>query len=578
MALPASREINWARHECRQQAITTGWIVSRHIPAALKDQRCNSSTMSRKANISALEKAAFGRPRLYAVRAHYGPLDKQPDQFSGAVVVLDDEGEGVVRHAAAAQALCFDEDTTVVVLDVAALRRDVDAAAERTRDKKTRGRGKRGWSAALEAEAKTRDVLGKDCGRPIAKALARLLMRAPTGATLVARGNLAAVALKLALTRDAHAATCNVSRVVLVEPTLSAVAVNGILACKTPPARRITVDAAFADDDARMRRGPAIAAACGEGISVIAPDDGGDAVLRAFLPRTDDEALEAAVAAAFGAEDSRGRRLRCAEVTVDMSPLTKQPEQRFDDVLPAELLAAARGDDEADEPAAACDADDKGEARVAALVVRGGRCILARSLHTPKAWEGMRLPSAPAVAGEDAISGARRAIAAQLDIDIADQADQMAPIPNLPPLMLYRASGGISTVVFMKALQPPVEPQEDYDLSDDEEDDYDWYTLSRALPRVDAPTASLLRTAAFALRGAVEAGVVAKEWGGVFGDELVATVAGGTFGGGWRRGEEWGDALAATPAQSSPVRVVGPCHDEANHEDACSCASDPFSC
>ena len=261
--------------------------------------------MSRKANISATEKAAFGRPRLYAVRAHYGPLDKQPDQFSGAVVVLDDEGEGVVRHAAAAQALCFDEDTTVVVLDVAALRRDVDAAAERTRDKKTRGRGKRGWSAALEAEAKTRDVLGKDCGRPIAKALARLLMRAPTGATLVARGALAGVALKLALTRDAHAATCNVSRVVLVEPTLSAVAVNGLLACKIPPVRRITVDAAFADDDAQMRRGPAIAAACGEGISVIAPDDGGDAVLRAFLPRTDDDA-EAAVEAAFGTEDSRG--------------------------------------------------------------------------------------------------------------------------------------------------------------------------------------------------------------------------------------------------------------------------------
>ena len=147
-------------------------------------------------------------------------------------------------------------------------------------------------------------MLGKDCGRPIAKALARLLMRAPTGATLVARGNLAAVALKLALTRDAHAATCNVSRVVLVEPTLSAVAVNGLLACKIPPVRRITVDAAFADDDAQMRRGPAIAAACGEGISVIAPDDGGDAVLRAFLPRTDDDDAEAAVEAAFGAEDS----------------------------------------------------------------------------------------------------------------------------------------------------------------------------------------------------------------------------------------------------------------------------------
>ena len=154
--------------------------------------------------------------------------------------MLDDEGGGVVRHAAAARALCFDDDTTVVVLDVAALRRDVDNAAERTQDtKKARGRGKRGWQQALEAECKTRDVLGKDCGRPIAKALARLLMRATTGATLVARGALAGIALKLALTRDPHAATCNVSRVVLVEPTLSAVAVNGLLACKTPPARRL---------------------------------------------------------------------------------------------------------------------------------------------------------------------------------------------------------------------------------------------------------------------------------------------------------------------------------------------------
>ena len=62
------------------------------------------------------------------------------------------------------------------------------------------------------------------------------------------------------------------------------------------------------------------------------------------------------------------------------------------------------------------------------------------------------------------------------------------------------------------------------------------------------------------MHGAVEAGVMAKEWGGVFGGELVAAVA--------------GDA----PATPTPPRVVGPCLDEANHEDACSCASDPFSC
>ena len=201
----------------------------------------------------------------------------------------------------------------------------------------------------------------------------------------------------------------------------------------------------------------------------------------------------------------------------------------------AELLRG--GDDEADEPAAACDADDQGEARVAALVVRGGRCILARSLQTPKAWEGMRLPSAPAVAGEDAFPARGGRSRRSSTSTSRTKAEQMAPFPNMPQLTLYRASGGLSTVVFMKALQPPVEPQEDYDLSD-EDDDYDWYTLSRALPRVDPPTACLLQTAAFALHGAVEAGVVAKEWGGVFGGELVAAVA--------------GDA-PATPTPSSPV-------------------------
>ena len=104
----------------------------------------------------------------------------------------------------------------------------------------------------------------------------------------------------------------------------------------------------------------------------------------------------------------------------------------------------------------------------------------------------------------------------------------------------------------MKALQGPVEPQEEpvqshldflrnddegpYDLSDDD-DEYDWYTITRALSRVDTPTACLLRTAAFALHAAVDASIVTKEWGGVFGAELVAAVM---------------DA-PATPAPSSPV-------------------------
>ena len=55
---------------------------------------------------------------------------------------------------------------------------------------------------------------------------------------------------------------------------------------------------------------------------------------------------------------------------------------------------------------------------------------------------------------------------------------------------------------------------------------HDWYTLPRALDRVDGPTAALLRTAAFALDAARAAGLVDGAHGGVFGQELVAAAAG----------------------------------------------------
>ena len=77
--------------------------------------------------------------------------------------------------------------------------------------------------------------------------------------------------------------------------------------------------------------------------------------------------------------------------------------------------------------------------------------------------------------------------------------------------------------MFFQALEPPDEDidLDDYDESDDE-DPYDWYTFARAMDgRVDAPTEALLKTAAFALKAATDAGAgpgFAAEWGGVFGD------------------------------------------------------------
>jgi hypothetical protein len=69
-------------------------------------------------------------------------------------------------------------------------------------------------------------------------------------------------------------------------------------------------------------------------------------------------------------------------------------------------------------------------------------------------------------------------------------------------------------------------PLEDADLSDDE-DDYDWYTLPRALDgRVDAPTAAALKSAAHVLDAAHAARRLDAKWGGVFGQELVHYTSG----------------------------------------------------
>ena len=548
--------------------------------------------MSRKHGV---DKSAWARPRFYALSGGYGPLKASSATFSGAVVVLDDGSERAERdglasaaaHAAAARALCLGDGEApaapaVVVLDLSALRRGVDAAAAappaadgepgvdaaappappadgepRRRAKKKKrggeGRGRRGWAAALEAEAADARALGRDVGRPLAKALERLTMRAAGGVAVVARGRLAGAALKLACCRDdAHGVADRIDRVVLVAPELPASLVNGLLRGVSPAAGAARVDVAFADAAARDRRAAMLRAAFPAGADALAGDGAGDAVLAAFAAG---DADGAAAAAALEFADSRGRALSCAEVTADLDKDTKQPELRATTINAAAILAAARG-----EPAAAAapagDADDGGEARVAALVVRGSRCILARSLGDRPGWDGLRLPSAPAADGEDAVAGARRAIALRLAIDVEDQAGELDPLPRLPRLALHRATGGATEVVFFEALAAPTYPLEDYDLSDDE-DDYDWYTLPRALGRVDGPTAALLRTAAFALDAARAAGLVDGAHGGVFGQELVAAAAGAP---------PPGSPEAAAAAVAALADVLGPEETALLHE------------
>ena len=560
--------------------------------------------MSRNSKISVEEKEQWGRLRIFVLTGGYSSFIKPgPSSFNDTVVVLSDEGcpagadgglSWLLGHAACARDLVLGEvercaARTVVVLDLEPLRREFEsgggasavtrpakgaaaaAAAAEALEGGGRGdhhdaSGARSWASAVLAEASKRDALGKSIGKPVAKALNKLMMSS-SKLTLVARGHLAPLALKLARTADTHAAGCKIARLVLVEPALAPAVVNALLVArgKRPSGSNQAprLDVVYADRAVRDRRAPMLRAVFTEGADFVAPLDDSAlrtcAVLAALAgpaaSTTAPPSLETAAhpTTLLSEPDGLGRTLWLAELTVEMSKYTKQPEQvaldRTDELQrdcaraarAAAALASKPLHDDDDE----CDFEDEGEgedlgeARVGALVVRGSRCVLVRRAATAEEREArdaeeqetrtharsrgkMRIPWIASVAGEDCVLTARRAIEQACEIDVADQLRQIGELACVPPLALYRASGGVTTVVCFVAIEePPAGALEDADLSDDD-DLYDWYTLARALDgRVNESTARTLKTAAFALDAARCAKRLEAKWGGVFGQELV---------------------------------------------------------
>jgi hypothetical protein len=77
-----------------------------------------------------------------------------------------------------------------------------------------------------------------------------------------------------------------------------------------------------------------------------------------------------------------------------------------------------------------------------ALVLRGNRCILARSLETPPLWHGMRLPALAAQENERPVDTARRAVAELCDVDCLDgDDDEFIHVSSVLPIALYTPRG-----------------------------------------------------------------------------------------------------------------------------------------
>jgi hypothetical protein len=201
-----------------------------------------------------------------------------------------------------------------------------------------------------------------------------------------------------------------------------------------------------------------------------------------------------------GQSDAAGRTLQAAELVFEMSRLTKQHEPRLLDlasqiapILRAAAAAAKRlassappaapsaadlpapngigapglnggncampdslpriaapprappapGDNS--DPAAPASVAIQAErpsspALVGALVLRGSRCVLVRSLASPPLWQGMRIPVTAARPAETLAAAAVRAVAEACDID---GSTEVVPMPGVLPVALYGPAGGI---------------------------------------------------------------------------------------------------------------------------------------
>ncbi len=224
-----------------------------------------------------------------------------------------------------------------------------------------------------------------------------------------------------------------------------------------------------------------------------------------------------------------GKSLFLSKITVEMNAFTKQYERNCEeitsDLLHIERIETNCASSDALELNCAIDPGQIDwctcERQVGALVLRGNRCVLVRSLTSE--WTGMRLPSVAPHPEESPTSAAIRAVVEFTGVD----ASEVTALPWVPPVAVYAPNNRLVLMQLhaLYATEPPPDgPLEDADMEDDETP-YDWYTYLNAIRRLDERSIAALQTIAFALMEAANVGILPCKWGGVFGQELSNTIA-----------------------------------------------------
>lgn len=481
-----------------------------------------------------------------------GPVHPLTDIIGGVQeLLLGPSDESVPQRGA---------PSTVVVLDLSPLCPDASSA-----------------STLLDAEGSS-TPLGKTLGKPAARALEKLLV-GTSDITIIASGGTAQLALKLLRAGpDEHGLKPGtVSRLVLIHPRLPPACVNKQLStpaagASDEPVTLPELDCIFENETVQNRRLPMLRHAFPKGTAMTAVGDLARLLPRCASIKDSSMGVEDVTCARLdgsldaGQADSLGRTLQAAELVYEMSRMTKQHEVRATDIsaeltkifsaasairsrasanigvgaskpaLPAKCADSERSAAASTLPEYAASAKSSDSTTIlfaGGLVLRGNRCVLVRSLASPPAWVGMRIPTTTVRLGESPYDAAVRAVADACDIDGQTEVVQL---PGVPPVPLYGPaaglpSGAVAQIHLLYACRgPPPGPLEDADATD-EDDFYDWYTWERAenaLCKVgDKGSVDTLRAAAALLAAAAAAGHVKSQWGGIFGQEWMATAVQG---------------------------------------------------
>ena len=517
--------------------------------------------MSRKARE---DKSTWKTPLIYAFAGDYGPFRTKGFQpIEDVVVVLyngsnsgkaQDAEDNEERHAmyplaGEAQELLLKQPSQdgsqyyldkmkhgILLLDIRGMfdtHEDMQVALQKETEE---------GEASATTSSSTSVITKGSIGKSLLRLFQRMLLRQ---VTLVAQGDMCGLALKLHRALQQLDPTDElIAGLYLLHPKLSAKFINANMVVKSTNTRgkqsgtippsiplHLLVEKNSSRVDMLRHFFP-------EGTTRTAKEDGRGFLLPLF--GIDQPA------AAYDPDycNDIGKSLFLSTMTVEMNRHSKQYERNCEDITPklSEIIVKATSDNSntnsnLTESLLTADGTSKIDwascpKHVGALILRGNRCVLVRSLPaSPKQqpqWKGMRIPSVEVQPNEVPHDAVLRAIAEFTQVDAATE---VVALPYVLPVSIYAPNGrSILTHLYaVYAAQPPPDgPLEDADLEDEEESLYDWYTFERATERVqDGASRAALQTMALNLVQAANAGLVPAKWGGVFGQELVVGSGGG---------------------------------------------------